>query len=81
MLAEGLEVLTGLWSGKSFSCGRSYYQMKETLFMPEPGQSPRIPNWVAAFWPNKAPVHHAARWDGIFALNRDAITQDMIPVS
>ena len=34
--------------------------------MPPPVQSPRIPIWVGGWWPNKAPMRRAARWDGVF---------------
>jgi hypothetical protein len=27
-------------------------------------QRPRVPIWVGGFWPNKAPMRRAARWDG-----------------
>ena len=37
-------------------------------FLPRPVQRPRVPVWVAAFWPNKAPLRRAARWDGVFPL-------------
>ena len=65
MLDEGLEVLTGLWSGKPFSYTGKHYQIKDTQFTPTPAQSPRIPIWVAGNWPNKAPFRRAACWDGM----------------
>ena len=68
-LDEGLEVLTGLWSGETFSYAGRYYQVKEARFMPPPLQSPRIPIWVGGFWPNKPPFRRAARWDGVFPLS------------
>jgi probable F420-dependent oxidoreductase len=71
MLDEGLDVLTGLWSGESFSYDGAYYTVKEAVFLPTPLQQPRIPIWVAGFWPNKPPFRRAARWDGIFPLFSD----------
>lgn len=65
MLDEGLEILTGLWSGKPFSYTGKHYRVKETQFAPTPIQSPRIPIWVGGNWPNKAPFRRAARWDGM----------------
>jgi hypothetical protein len=65
MLDEGMEILTGLWSGKPFSYTGKHYQVKETQFTPTPLQSPRIPIWVAGNWPHKAPFRRAARWDGM----------------
>jgi alkanesulfonate monooxygenase SsuD/methylene tetrahydromethanopterin reductase-like flavin-dependent oxidoreductase (luciferase family) len=38
-------------------------------FRPLPVQSPRIPVWVAANWPNRRPVRRAIRWDGLFPID------------
>ena len=59
MLDEGLESLTGLWSGQ-------YYHIEQAQFLPAPVQQPRIPIWVAGFWPNKRPFRRMAGWDGMF---------------
>ena len=64
-LDEGLDVLTGLWSGKPFSYQGVQYNVKEVIFRPAPVQSPRIPIWVGGWWPNKPPLRRAARWDGV----------------
>ena len=69
MLDEGLEILTGLWRGKSFSFTGKHYQVKKCTFLPQPLQQPRIPIWVGGFWPHKRPFRRAARWDGAFPLN------------
>lgn len=65
MLDEGLDILTGLWSGKPFTYEGQHYQVKNSQFLPTPIQSPRIPIWVAGNWPHKAPFRRAARWDGV----------------
>ncbi len=74
-LDEGLDVLAGLWSGESFHYAGRYYQVKEALFLPRPVQQPRIPVWVAGYWPNQAQkggaFRRAARWDGVFPLCRN----------
>jgi len=68
-LDEGLDILTGLWSGQPFSYqGEQYKVMKEVTFRPTPIQIPRIPIWVGGWWPNKPPLRRAARWDGVYAL-------------
>src|SRR4051794_325944 len=54
MLDDGLDRLQEYWGG---------------TFAPPPVQAPRIPVWVAARWPNRRPVHRAARWDGIFPID------------
>jgi alkanesulfonate monooxygenase SsuD/methylene tetrahydromethanopterin reductase-like flavin-dependent oxidoreductase (luciferase family) len=71
LLDEGLEVLTGLWSGEQYSHIGIAYHIKEAQFLPCPMQSPRIPIWVANLWPSKAPLRRAARWDGIVPIGRD----------
>ena len=68
MLDEGLDVLTGLWSGEPYSHEGQHYSIAEARFQPTPVQSPRIPIWVACLWPNKAPLRRAARWDGVYPI-------------
>lgn len=68
MLDEGLEVLTGLWSGEPFSHEGAHYTVHDAQFLPTPAQAPRIPIWVAGIWPHKAPLRRAARWDGVFPI-------------
>jgi len=53
LLDEGLERLSSYWGGE---------------FEPAPVQTPRIPVWVAARWPNRRPLRRAARWDGLFPI-------------
>jgi len=65
MLDEGLDIITGLWSGESFSYNGSHYQLEEMTFLPKPKQQPRIPIWVGGGVPNKAPFRRAARYDGV----------------
>ncbi|HJS18528.1 MAG TPA: LLM class flavin-dependent oxidoreductase [Anaerolineales bacterium] len=76
-LDEGLEILTGLWTGQPFSYQDDQYNIKEVTFRPTPIQSPRIPIWVGGWWPNKPPLRRAARWDGVCPLKwGDSITPD-----
>jgi alkanesulfonate monooxygenase SsuD/methylene tetrahydromethanopterin reductase-like flavin-dependent oxidoreductase (luciferase family) len=65
MLEEGLEILTGLWTGKPYEFHGEHYQLETVTFKPAPVQQPRIPIWVAAMWPSRRPVRRAARWDGV----------------
>ncbi len=76
ILDEGLEVLTGLWRGESFSFQGQHYQVQDAHFLPTPAQQPRIPIWVAGIWPNKKPLRRAARWDGVFPIKHDGIKPD-----
>jgi alkanesulfonate monooxygenase SsuD/methylene tetrahydromethanopterin reductase-like flavin-dependent oxidoreductase (luciferase family) len=71
-LDEGLDILTGLWSGELFSYQGQHYQLNQMRFLPRPLQSPRIPIWVAGNWPNKPPFRRAARWDGACPIGRNS---------
>ncbi len=66
MLDEGLAVLTGLWRGEPFSFQGKHFTLENVLCWPPPVQSPRIPIWVAGWWPNRRPMRRGARWDGVF---------------
>ena len=72
MLDEGLAVITGLWGGGRFDFDGRHFQAHVESFLPVPLQRPRIPIWVAATWPVRAPLRRAARWDGVWPLKRDA---------
>ncbi len=71
MLDEGLAVIEGLWSGLPFSFEGRHFHITDATFLPRPIQHPRIPIWVAATWPVRAPFRRAARWDGVWPLRRD----------
>lgn len=64
-LDEGLEVLTRLWTGSRVTFQGKHYQVRNVKFLPKPFQSPRIPLWVAGYWPNRRPFRRAAKWDGV----------------
>jgi alkanesulfonate monooxygenase SsuD/methylene tetrahydromethanopterin reductase-like flavin-dependent oxidoreductase (luciferase family) len=65
-LDEGLDVLSGLWSGEPFSYNGKHYTLTNAQFLPKPLQQPRIPIWVGGEWPHaRAPFRRAARWDGV----------------
>jgi alkanesulfonate monooxygenase SsuD/methylene tetrahydromethanopterin reductase-like flavin-dependent oxidoreductase (luciferase family) len=65
MLDEGLDIITGLWSGEPFSFKGSHYNLEEMTFLPKPKQEPRIPIWVGGGIPHKAPFRRAARYEGV----------------
>ena len=67
-LDESLAIITGLWTGKPFSYSGKHYRLGRSVFIPPPKQKPRIPIWVAGFWPRKAPFRRAAKWDGVIPL-------------
>jgi alkanesulfonate monooxygenase SsuD/methylene tetrahydromethanopterin reductase-like flavin-dependent oxidoreductase (luciferase family) len=65
-LDESLDIITGLWTGETFSYIGKHYQIEEMIFLPKPYQKPRIPIWVGGFWPNKLPFRRAAKYDGVY---------------
>jgi alkanesulfonate monooxygenase SsuD/methylene tetrahydromethanopterin reductase-like flavin-dependent oxidoreductase (luciferase family) len=71
MLDESLTILTGLWSGSTFTFSGKHFRVNDALFVPTPLQSPRIPIWVAGTWPKKPPFRRAARYDGVVAVGGD----------
>lgn len=74
-LDEGLDVLTGLWSGEPFSYTGEHYTVADVQFLPIPLQRPRIPIWVAQMFPHRRPLRRAARWDGLVPMHES----DMFP--
>ncbi len=77
-LDEGLDILAGLWQGKLFRYQGTHYHIQKTTFLPPALQTPRIPIWVAGFWPNLAPFRRAVRWDGVVPLKRGGLQPDDI---
>lgn len=63
-LDEGLHALDLLWSGEPVTYRGNQITINDVVFLPAPVQRPRVPIWVGGFWPNKAPMRRAARWDG-----------------
>jgi alkanesulfonate monooxygenase SsuD/methylene tetrahydromethanopterin reductase-like flavin-dependent oxidoreductase (luciferase family) len=66
MLDEGLDVLTGLLSGRLVEHLGRHYRAEDVRFLPAP-QRP-IPIWVAGRYGNRAPLRRAARYDGAFVI-------------
>jgi len=69
LLDEGLEVLTGLWSGEPFHFKGEHYNIEitEKVFDPPPPpvQKPRMPIWVVGAWPRVKSMQRALRYDGL----------------
>jgi alkanesulfonate monooxygenase SsuD/methylene tetrahydromethanopterin reductase-like flavin-dependent oxidoreductase (luciferase family) len=63
-LDEGLHAMDLLWSGEPVTYRGNQVTVDDVVFLPTPVQRPRVPVWVGGFWPNKAPMRRAARWDG-----------------
>jgi alkanesulfonate monooxygenase SsuD/methylene tetrahydromethanopterin reductase-like flavin-dependent oxidoreductase (luciferase family) len=78
-LDEGLEVLTGLWSGRPFSFSGRHHRVTEASFQPTPLQRPRIPVWVGGAWPGTGPFRRAARWDGVVPMKAGGEPEPLTP--
>jgi alkanesulfonate monooxygenase SsuD/methylene tetrahydromethanopterin reductase-like flavin-dependent oxidoreductase (luciferase family) len=70
-LDEGLDIVRGIWSGEPFAHEGTHYTVEETRFAPTPAQTPTIPIWVGATWPNRRPLRRALRFEGVFPFMAD----------
>jgi alkanesulfonate monooxygenase SsuD/methylene tetrahydromethanopterin reductase-like flavin-dependent oxidoreductase (luciferase family) len=81
ILDEGLELLASLWSGQPVSHEGEHFRVQAAPLRPLPLQRPRIPVWVAGFWPNRPPFRRAARWDGALPLARGHLLKELSPAA
>jgi alkanesulfonate monooxygenase SsuD/methylene tetrahydromethanopterin reductase-like flavin-dependent oxidoreductase (luciferase family) len=77
-LDEALDVIAGLWSAEPFSYAGDHYRLDQALLRPGPGQTPRIPVWLAAGWPRRRPLRRAARWDGVYLMTVQQDTEEWL---
>jgi alkanesulfonate monooxygenase SsuD/methylene tetrahydromethanopterin reductase-like flavin-dependent oxidoreductase (luciferase family) len=63
-LDEGLDVLRRYWSGERVEHSGTHYEVNDVELLPATVQRPHPPVWIGGFWPNRAPMRRAARWDG-----------------
>ncbi|MER6951292.1 LLM class flavin-dependent oxidoreductase [Nonomuraea sp. NPDC000554] len=67
-LDEGLDLLERYWSGSPVTHNGGHYEVRDVTLLPTPVQRPRVPVWIAGYWPNRRPMRRAARWDGAIPL-------------
>lgn len=79
-LDEGLELLDRYWSGEPVDHRGRHYEVRDMTLLPASVQRPRPPVWVGGFWPHRAPMRRAARWDGAVPLFNDATHGHVPPV-
>jgi alkanesulfonate monooxygenase SsuD/methylene tetrahydromethanopterin reductase-like flavin-dependent oxidoreductase (luciferase family) len=79
-LDEGLELLARYWSGEPVNHDGRHYQVRDVTLLPATVQRPRPPIWIGGFWPHRAPMRRAARWDGAVPLFVDARHGHVPPV-
>ncbi len=67
LLDEGLEIMTGLWSGQPFTYDGQHYRVQPTDFLPPPPpvQQPRVPIWVVGAVGRSKSMARVARYDGL----------------
>jgi alkanesulfonate monooxygenase SsuD/methylene tetrahydromethanopterin reductase-like flavin-dependent oxidoreductase (luciferase family) len=79
LLDEGLGVLHAFWSGEAVVHKGEHFTIDRARIVPPPVQRPRIPIWVAGYWPGGAPFRRAARWDGVAPLRAGHIFRGLTP--
>ncbi|GAA1581884.1 LLM class flavin-dependent oxidoreductase [Kribbella karoonensis] len=71
-LDEGLDLMAAYWSGERVDHDGKHYRANDVELLPATVQRPRPPVWIAGYWPRKAPMRRAARWDGAVPLFANA---------
>jgi hypothetical protein len=66
-LDEALDIVAAATAGGPVRHAGAHYRVDAT-FAPGAVQRPRVPIWVAGFWPNWRPFARALRWDGVVPL-------------
>ncbi|MEU8956283.1 LLM class flavin-dependent oxidoreductase [Streptomyces sp. NPDC048518] len=72
-LDEGLELLRCFWSGEPVNHHGRHYEAHDVTLLPATAQQPGPPVWIGGFWPRRAPMRRAARWDGAAPLFETAL--------
>ncbi|WP_424187543.1 LLM class flavin-dependent oxidoreductase [Actinokineospora sp. G85] len=72
LLDEGLDLINRYWSGETVTHDGPAHKVDGVRLLPTPVQRPRVPVWIAGYWPNKPPMRRAARWDGVAPMFADA---------
>ncbi|HET6742789.1 MAG TPA: LLM class flavin-dependent oxidoreductase [Kribbella sp.] len=80
-LDEGLDLMAAYWSGDRVDHAGKHYRADDVELLPATVQRPRPPVWIAGYWPRKAPMRRAARWDGAVPLFRSANHGEAPPVN
>lgn len=75
-LDEGLEIVTGMWTGEEFRFDGRHFRVQPATFLPVPVQNPRIPIWVAGRVGARRPFRRASRFDGVFPITAESGTPE-----
>jgi alkanesulfonate monooxygenase SsuD/methylene tetrahydromethanopterin reductase-like flavin-dependent oxidoreductase (luciferase family) len=81
LLDEGLEIVTGLWTGDPLTYDGEHYQLQDFHLGTAPVQRPRVPIWVVGAWPRPRSMRRAARYDGLLCakVGADGTPGDVTP--
>ena len=80
-LDEALPLLPAFWSGRAgVALTARTTRSSDVTLLPPTVQQPRVPIWIAGFWPNRPPMRRAARWDGVVPLFKEHRHGDVPPV-
>lgn len=71
-LDEGLDLIAWYWTGEPVNHDGRHYQVRDVTLLPASVQRPRPPIWIGGYWPHRAPMRRAARWDGVVPLFTEA---------
>lgn len=67
-LTEGLIVLDRLMSGAPCAHDGEFYRVPKVSFLPASRDEGRVPFWLAARWPHRAPLVRAANYQGVVTI-------------
>jgi Luciferase-like monooxygenase len=74
LMDECLELLTRFWAGQPFSFQGNHYRVDWTnrgdTWAYTPVQTPRVPIWAVALWPNEVSMRRPLRYDGVLPTKR-----------
>lgn len=68
MLDEGIGLVRRLLSGERVEHHGEFYRADDVCLLPAALQQP-VPLWVAARWPNRAPLRRAVAYEGAFVID------------
>jgi alkanesulfonate monooxygenase SsuD/methylene tetrahydromethanopterin reductase-like flavin-dependent oxidoreductase (luciferase family) len=77
-LDESLELLERFWTGETVAFRGRHYQVHGVRLLPTTAQKPRPPIWLAAGWPQRAPLRRASRWDGVCLMTNNQTTEERL---
>lgn len=77
LLDEGLEIVTGLWTGEPITFDGEHYHLEGFRLDHPPVQQPRVPIWVVGAWPHPKSMRRALRYDGLLAAGKLDSPADM----